>query len=112
MKNGELQNVCHLPRSDSLVMSTVCELENGHRHSDFSHETWSFAIMMLVYQGLTHIAINMNMGNAWLILLVVQNGDTDIESLATLIYQRVNGFIAPCTQGQFVQSHGLQSVVI
>ena len=23
-----------------LVMSTVCELENGHRNSGFSHEKW------------------------------------------------------------------------
>ena len=29
---------------------TVCELENGHRNSDFSHETCWFSIAMLVYQ--------------------------------------------------------------
>ena len=23
-----------------LVMSTVCELEHGHRNSEFSHEKW------------------------------------------------------------------------
>ena len=29
---------------------TVCDIENGHWNSEFSHEKWWFSIVMLVYQ--------------------------------------------------------------
>ena len=39
------------PKKTGLVMTTtVCELENGHRNSEFSHEQWWFSIVMWVYQ--------------------------------------------------------------
>ena len=40
-----------------VVMSTVCELENGHRNSGFTHQKWWFSIVMLVYQRVLQILV-------------------------------------------------------